>query len=365
MLLPNSHINELEPCAHGGVDYTELSELGIDPDTVIDFSVSCNPFGPPSGIREALLKASVDWYPDTEATQFKQALVNKLHTHPENLIIGCGSTEIIRFVALAYLGPNDLVLIPQPTYGEYREACQLVGARVLYQQTIKDMSFQLDIADTAKLVQQHKPKAIFLCNPNNPTGQYLLKEEIEYIMSINESGLLVLDEAYIAFTTNAWSSADLINQGNVVIARSMTKDYALAGLRLGYALSTEPIISTLKRVRPPWNVSTTAQAAGIAALNASGYMEDCTAKVRECKDYLVRELAALGLPTVPSHTNFFLVEVGQATEFRNSLLKYGILVRDCTSFGLPEYVRLAPRTLPECQKLIAAVKEIGVHSLAR
>ena len=364
MLLPNSHINQLEPCAHGGIDYTELNELGIDPDTIIDFSVCCNPFGPPASVREALLKASVDCYPDTEATQLKHVLVKKLDTHPENLIIGCGSTEIIRFVALAYLGPDDFVLIPQPTYGEYEAACQLVGAQIQYQQTRQDMSFKLDTASISNLIQEYKPKAIFLCNPNNPTGQYLLKEEIEHIMSISETCMLVLDEAYIAFTQNSWSSADLINRGNVVIVRSMTKDYALAGLRLGYALAAEPIISTLKRVRPPWNVSTTAQAAGIAALNAHGYMEDCTTRVRESKNYLVKEMESLGLSTLPSHTNFFLVEVGQAMEFRRSLLKHGILVRDCTSFGLPQYIRLAPRTLPECQKLIAAIKEIRVHSHA-
>jgi len=361
LLLPNPHVNELEPCAHGGINYTELSESGVDPDTVIDFSVSCNPFGPPPSVREALLETTIDLYPDTEASQFKKALARKLDTHQENLIAGCGSTEIIRFVALAYLGLNDIVLIPQPTYGEYETACQMVGAQILHQRTRNDINFKLDIADTVKLIQQHKPKAIFLCNPNNPTGQYLLKEEIERIMSINKGVLLVIDEAYIGFTSSAWQSVDLINQGNVVIIRSLTKDYALAGLRLGYAIADKSIISTLKRVRPPWNVSSVAQAAGVAALNAYGYVEECTTKVRESKNYLTRELETLGLPTVSSQTNFFLVEVGQAREFRQALLKHGFLVRDCASFGLSQYIRLAPRTMLECQKLIAAIKETRIH----
>ena len=157
---------------------------------------------------------------------------------------------------------------------------------------------------------------------------------------------------------------DLVSYGNLVILRSMTKDYALAGLRLGYAIATEPIISVLKRVRPPWNVNAAAQKAGIAALNADGYIEECGSKIQEAKKFLVEELTLLGLSPLPSQTNFFLVEVDNVVEFRQALLQKGILVRDCASFGLPAYIRLAPRTLPECQRLIAAIKHIGVHSHA-
>jgi histidinol-phosphate aminotransferase len=173
-----------------------------------------------------------------------------------------------------------------------------------------------------------------------------------------------LDEAYIAFTENAWLSQNMVDLGNLVILRSMTKDYALAGLRLGYAIAAEPIISTLKRVRPPWNVNAIAQKAGIVAMNADSYLQECSNKIREARDFLIKELERLGLPSLPSQTNFFLVEVGNATAFRQTLLNKGILVRDCTSFGLPQYIRLAPRTLPECQKLVESIKEVGVQSHA-
>ena len=364
MLRSRPAIDKLTPYIHGGIDYAELKSLGISPKAVLDFSVSINPFGPPPGIREVLTNASVEHYPDSEASELKQLLAKKLGISPDNLIIGSGSTELIRLTAAAYLEPNDSVIIPQPTYGEYETACQLADAHILKQPVIKEPDFQVDTNEMINLLQKHQPKAIFLCNPNNPTGQYMTKEQVLQIMSSALDSLIVLDEAYIAFTENAWASVDLVNSGNIVILRSMTKDYALAGLRLGYAIAAEPIISILKRVRPPWNVNTVAQKAGIVALNADSYLKGCYNKIRKAKNFLIKELERLGLSPLPSQTNFFLVKVGNATAFRQALLKKGVLVRDCTSFGLPQYMRLAPRSLSDCQKLIEAIKDVGALSHA-
>jgi len=364
LLQPRPAINKITPCVHGGIDYTELNKPDITPEAVLDFSVSCNPFGPPPGIREALADTSIECYPDSEAGELKQALAAKLNIAPDKLIIGSGSTELIRLIATAYFEPSDLVLIPQPTYGEYEVACHLADTQILKQPALKEPDFQLNTDEMTNLLQQHRPKAVFLCNPNNPTGQYMSREQIENVMSSCKDTLVVLDEAYIAFTENAWSSQDMVDRSNLVILRSMTKDYALAGLRLGYAIAAEPIISVLKRVRPPWNVNAPAQKAGVLALNADSYLKECGSKIREARDFLIKELERLGLPPLPSQTNFFLVKVGNATALRQALLNKGILVRGCTSFGLPQYIRLAPRTLPECQKLIEAIKEVGVPSHA-
>lgn len=362
MLQPKPAIYKLSPCTHGGIDYSELGRLNISPETILDFSVSCNPFGPPPGIREALGNTPIERYPDSEASELKQSLARKLDIAPDALIIGSGTTELIRLVTIAYFSPNDLALIPHHTYGEYEVACQLVDAQVLKQPMPKETNFQLHIGETIDLIQKHRPKGIFLCNPNNPTGQYLTKEEVNQIISYAQDSLVLLDEAYIAFTENAWSSLDLLNHDNLLILRSMTKDYALAGLRLGYAIAAEPIVSALKRVRPPWNVSATAQEAGILALKADGYIKECGIKIQEAKNFLLEELTRLGLSPLPSSTNFFLVEVGNGAKFRQALLKRGILARDCASFGLPNYIRLAPRTMPECHRLIAAIKDTGVCS---
>ncbi len=365
MLQPKPNINQLIPCTHGGIDYSEILNVGISTDAVLDFSVNCNPFGPPPNIlEEALCNASIDSYPDSESTELRQVLAAKLNISPGNLLIGSGSTELIRLITTAYFSPEDSVLIPQPTYGEYEIACQLVDAQVVKQSALTEINFQLNIKKTAELMKKFKPKGIFLCNPNNPTGQYLAKEDVEEILSIARESLVILDEAYIAFTENAWRSLDLLKSDNLVILRSMTKDYGLAGLRLGFAIADQSIISTLKLVRPPWNVTAVAQKAGILALKADVYIEECGNKIQEAKTFLTEELARIGLSVIPSQTNFFLVKVNSAAQFRQVLLKKGILVRDCTSFGLPDYIRLAPRTLPECQKLISAIIESGVYSHA-
>jgi histidinol-phosphate aminotransferase len=138
----------------------------------------------------------------------------------------------------------------------------------------------------------------------------------------------------------------------------MTKDYALAGLRLGYGVAGEEIIATLRRLCPPWNVNAVAQRVGLTVVAAEGYLEECQTELKAAKDYLVAELSRLGLPPAPSAAHFLLVEVGDAPRFRRELLQRRMLVRDCTSFGLPAYVRISPRTMPECQRLVRSIEEI-------
>lgn len=360
MLQPKPNIEKLMPATHGGINHLELEKLSISAEDALDFSVSINPFGPLPGIREALSQAPIDRYPDSEATELRLSLSKKFKMSADNLLVGSGSTELIRLITIAYFGAEDSVIIPQPTYSDYEIACQLVSAKVLKQPMLESNSFRLNIDETLDLIKKHKPKGIFLCNPNNPTGGYLSREEVKKILSVAKDSLVVLDEAYIAFTENTWQSTDLIDSNNMIIVRSMTKDYALAGLRLGYAIAPEPIISVLKQVKPPWNVSSVAQAAGVFALKADNYLKDCQRKVKEAKDFLITELRAIGLSPLPSQTNFFMVKVRNATRFRQALLGKGLLVRDCSSFGLPDYIRLAPRTIAECQRLVTAIKETGV-----
>jgi histidinol-phosphate aminotransferase len=365
MLLPNPHIQKLITGIHGGINYPELSRLGISPADILDFSVSTNPFGPPPGTRETIMQASISIYPDTGATEFTRILAEKLAVSPDKIVAGSGSTEIIRMIATAYFGPGDTVLVPQPTYSDYEVACCLVGAGVMKQPEAAGPDFRLDLAGTVDLIHQSKPKGIFICNPNNPTGQYLSEEEIKRVLSAAPDSIVVLDEAYVAFTEDTWSSIKLINGNNLVVLRSMTKDYGLAGLRLGYAVAGSSIISTLKQVRPPWNVSSIAQAAGVFALQSDGYVENCGIKIREAKELLMKELGLLGLSPVPSKANFFLVKVKHASGLKRALLEKGILVRDCSSFGLHDYIRLAPRSIPDCRKLLAAIKMPEVCRYAR
>jgi len=359
MLNPKAHIARLRPAVHGGIDHARLTALGISPEQVLDFSVSLNPYGPPPAVRASLKETDIAAYPDSATTRLTNRLAEVLNISAANLIAGAGATELIRLAALCYLGADDTLLITTPTYGEYEVAARLSGARVITQPTRAEDGFQLDVAETLRLIKEHRPRAVFLCNPNNPTGSYLARDDVVMIIASAPDSLIVLDEAYIAFTDKPWPSLELIKHPNLLIIRSLTKDYALAGLRLGYAVADGSIINTLKKARPPWNVSAPAQSAGLTALADGDYLKSCAAKIKKSKAYLSAELASLGCEVLPSATNFFLVKVGDGAAWQRRLLERGLLVRDGASFGLPEYIRLAPRTPPECRRLVTAIKEIS------
>ena len=357
-LRPKPEIENLEICPHGGPDWAELKAMGLTPEEVLDFSVSSNPFAPPPGVKKMLNSAAINRYPDSEATELRQCLSEKLGVAPNNILTGNGSMELIRLIALTYFGQGNPVLIPEPTFGEYEVACQIVGAEVLKQRGIAENNFALRTEEATSLIQQHHPGGVFICNPNNPTGNYLSRQEVEAILDSGENSLFILDEAFISFVDEDWSSVDFIHRDNVIILRSMTKDYGLAGLRLGYAIAHGEIIDSLHRVRPPWSVNVMAQKAGVAALEDADYLKQCKPKIKQAKQFLVGELQRIGFTLVPSEANFFLIRVGDARVFRTALLKRGILVRDCSSFGLPDYVRIATRTVSECQKLITTIEAL-------
>ena len=357
-LRPRPEIESLETSIHGGLNQAELKAMGLTPEAIIDFSVCSNPFAPPPEVRKTFDSIDINRYPDSEVTEFRQSLARKSGVAPDNILAGNGAMELIRIIALTYFRPGDSVIIPEPTFGEYKVACQVAGVGVVSQLGREEDNFAPGIEETLELIRKSHPRAVFICNPNNPTGHYLTRREVEMVLDVCRDGLLILDEAYVAFVEESWSSLDLIHRGNVVILRSMTKDYSLAGLRLGYAVAHEGIIGALRRVCPPWNVNVLAQKAGVIVLEDADYLERCQREIRKAKEFLITELGQIGFSPLPSLANFFLVKVGNAKEFRTALLRQGLLVRDCTSFGLPRYIRIATRTMPECQRLVDAIREI-------
>ncbi|MFH1003655.1 MAG: histidinol-phosphate transaminase [Chloroflexota bacterium] len=357
-LRPRPEVAGLTACPHGGPDYAELRAMGLSPEAVLDFSVSASPFPPPVAVGRVLANVDVARYPDPEATGLRQCLAARLGVAPDNIIAGNGAVELIRLIALTYFGGEDSILVLEPAFGEYRLAAQIMGAEVLSLRARAGDGFVPRLGEVVGAIREHRPRGVFIGQPASPTGQYLSRRAVETIRDALGEGLLVLDEAFIAFVSRAWPSLGLVSTGNVIVVRSMTKDYALAGLRLGYAVAAPEIIENLRRVRPPWHVNAAAQRAGVAALEDTGYLARCRRKVRRAKAYLVAGLGEAGLEVVPSRANFFLVRVGDGRGFRAALLERGILVRDAASFGLPEYVRIAPRTLPECRRLVAAVNDV-------
>lgn len=358
---PNPHIAEVPPCPHGSLEEEEMESQGLMGREILDFSVCNNPFGPSPKVLQALSSVDISRYPDSQALKLKRLLSQKLGIAPGQIVLGNGSLELLWLLGLAYLSSGDRVLIFGPTFGEYQRASQIYGAEVRVLKANPPEGFKLSLDKVEKEINSFAPRFLFLCNPNNPTGLYLSAPEVERLLQACSQTLVVLDEAYIDFVVGAWSSLPLLSKGNLFLLRSLGKAHGLTGLRVGYGLGSPEVVQSLERVRPPWSVNSLAQAAAMAALQDEGHLEQSLLSLREAKEYLMREVAKLGYQVYPSAANFFLVRVRNATSFRTHLLERGFCLRDCTSFGLPRFVRIGVRPLSDCQRLVAALKEIALE----
>ena len=351
---PSPRLRNLVPCPHGSVTDGELQALGFDRSAVIDFSASTNPLGPSPHVRQALAALEIGRYPDDAAVALRRTLAAHTGVDSSCLLAGNGSSELIWLLATAYLDPGDHVLVVGPTFGEYARAARIMGAEVTEWRADAEADFVPDVPALCTAIRRLSPKMVFLCNPNNPTGVLLRRSESECVLTATP-GLLVVDEAYIGFVAKPPTILDLVAGNRLVVVRSLTKDYALTGLRLGYAAAAPPVIEALRTVRPPWSVNVAAQAAGVAAIGDPMHLQHALALVQAAKAYLVAELPRLRWRAVPSRANFLLVEVGDGACVRHQLLQHGCVLRDCASFGLPAYVRIGVRTMPECRRLVTAI----------
>lgn len=341
---------------HGALDFAELEQLGLAPQAVLDFSVNGNPYGPSPRLWETLSRVPVDRYPDREALTLRRALSRDLEVEIERIMVGNGSIELVWLVALAFVRSGDVVLILDPTFGEYRRAAMLMGAQIHTCTATSHAAFCPDLEAILTALQRLAPRVVFLCNPNNPTGTFLQVETIMAWAAARPTTLFVVDEAYLTFAVGAPSMLQE-QPDNVLVLRSMTKAYALAGVRLGYAVGHPDVLNLLHKVRPPWSVNALAQAAGVVALTDTAHIASSLSHVVQAKQQLVQDLSHVGLQPVSSCTHFFLLRVGDAAACRRALLQRGILVRDCTSFGLPAYIRVATRRPEENARLLAALVE--------
>jgi L-threonine-O-3-phosphate decarboxylase len=340
---------------HGGAQARELRALGLDPREALDFSANINPLGPPPAVLQAIRDADYSRYPDPDCLDLREAIAARLHLRPQEILIGNGSTELIHLTARAFSSGGQRCTIAGPTFGEYEAGARSAGGRVQEVRATEATGFRPDIP---ALRQALAGSALtFLCNPNNPTGAYLSREDV---MALAEgyAGVLVIDEAYASFVDGAWDALDLIAGGKAALLRSMTKDYAIPGLRLGYLLAREDLIERVRRYQVTWSVNAGAIAAGLAALAEDAYLDTARALVRKNKALLVQGLRDLGLPVVEGTANFVLARVGDAAAMRRRLILQGLVVRDCASFGLPAYIRIAVRTEPDCLRLLEALGDI-------
>lgn len=354
---PRPAVQALQDVAHGALDFAELEQHHLSADRVLDFSTNTNPYGTAPGVRAALLSTPVDRYPDREALMLRRVLAQHLGVALENILAGNGSAELMWLAALTYLDAGQTALVIGPTFGEYARAAALMGARVDEWRAKPENGFAVDAAAIQAQLSRQTYRLVFLCNPNNPTGQTLPLERLAEWAQTHSETMFVVDEAYIAFCSGMPSAIDA-RLPNLLVLRSMTKDYVLTGLRLGYAVGDARVIAALRKTRPPWNVNAMAQTAGVAALQDAQYMKDSLISLQESYQALTAALRQRGYTVIPSAVHFFLMQVGDGARFRAALRPKGVLVRDCASFGLPDYVRIAARRPEENQRLLAAIDEV-------
>ena len=365
---PRPELARIEHVVHGAVGAQELAARGVAREGVIDFSASTNPLGPPPAALAALRDLSTEQvvrYPDRTASALRRAIAAREGVAAAQVIVGNGSVEIIWLLALAYARPApEQVLIVGPTFGEYERASRLLGADVNRQTAREAGGFAPDVARLVEHISGERPRLVWLCNPNNPTGVYLRRAAVERLLAECSAvgSLLVVDEAYLPFVGEAESLVGLLGSGNLFLLRSMTKDYALAGLRLGYGLGAQETVAALGKVQAPWSVSAVAQAAGEAALADETHLERSRRAVWAARAVLVSGLRALGFTVPEPAANFVIAEIPRgwesAAQLRERLFVHGCVVRDCASFGLPRHVRVGVRTRVECERLLAALQSV-------
>lgn len=340
---------------HGGNIYILSEKLRLNEKNIIDFSASINPLGIPESVNSAI-KDNIKYlynYPDPDAKRLRLQIAKHHKINLESIICGNGSTELIYLVARA-LRP-ERVLIPAPTFSEYERACKTSSKFKVQSLKLKSEN-NFDI-ETENFINSMKGcEMAFLCNPNNPTGRVLKKADVIKIADASKKlkCYLIIDEAFIDFVPEESVIQEVEKNPYLIVLRSLTKFYALSGLRVGYGVFPLNITETIKKHKEPWTVNTLAQTAGIAAFNDTAFKKKTFRVIKQEKDFLEKKFKRLEISYIPSEANYYLLRLNNAKEIISALRNKGILVRDCSNFkGLDNsYMRIAVRSRRENEVLI-------------
>lgn len=348
---------------HGGNIYAASQRTGIPVEQIVDFSASINPLGIPEAAGKLINgnTARLMHYPEPYSEGLCGRIAARHGVDVNCVICGNGSTELI------YLIPRALrparVLITTPSFGEYERACRNAGAEVVHCALDRESNFELH--PDAFIEAMSACDMAFLCNPNNPTGRLVPKAGVLAIAdAARKLGcLLVVDEAFIDFCPEESIIGEAARNPFLVVLRSMTKFYALAGLRIGYGVFHAETVVRVMEHKEPWTVNALAQTVGAAALEDRPFENASIAAMKSEKSRLEAGLAKIGIGFVPSRANYYLLKVDRSHDVAAALEKKGILVRDCASFaGLGgTYLRIAVRSRGENERLLTEMADICAH----
>lgn len=357
--LTSKSIEKLIPYPPGKPIEELERELGLTGS--IKLASNENPLGPSPLAVKAIQRelTRLNRYPDGSGYYLKTRLAEFLGLPKERIIIGNGSNELIELIVRTFVQREDKVIQAFPTFLVYEKVVTASGAEL---QSIPLKNFRLDLNAIFKAVN-HRTKVIFINNPNNPTGSALLKDELKaFLESLPKDTLVILDEAYIDFVCDpeVANGRELLDAfPRIMVLRTFSKLYGLAGLRVGYGFADEAIIDYMNRVRQPFNVNTLAQAGARAALDDVEFVEQTLDLTRKGLAYLHRELDKLGLEYLPTQTNFFLIKVRPGgKQVYQQMLKEGVIVRSMDSYGLHDYIRINIGLPEENERFIRVLEKV-------
>jgi histidinol-phosphate aminotransferase len=334
-------------------------ELNQPPESIIKLASNENPLGPSpkavAAMRHAL--GNLHLYPDGNAFYLKHKLAAKLGVEPGNMVLGNGSNEIIEFIGHAFMRPGVDVIVSEFCFAIYPIMAKMFGANLV---TVPAKDLGHDIPAMLRAIGP-QTRVLFVANPNNPTGTLAPKIEIEQLVrDVPDSVLVVMDEAYVDFLDDAPDFLPLIRSGtkpNLLLMRTFSKIYGLAGLRLGYGIAHPAIVSALEKVRQPFNINSLVQAGAMAALDDEEHLVRAKENNAAGLRFFAGELRKLNLPFVPSAANFILLQVGDGQAIFEAMQKQGVITRPMGGYKLPEWIRVTIGTPSENQRCLEALKQ--------
>jgi histidinol-phosphate aminotransferase len=333
-------------------------ELGLK--EIVKLASNENPIGASPKAKEAIKKylSGINRYPDSQGFYLKRKLAKSINLEAANIVLGNGSDELIDIIIKTFVEEDENIITADTTFLEYEIIAKVNGRQII---TVPLKYFKYDLEAMKKRIDK-KTKLIFIANPNNPTGTYVTKYELEdFIAGLPENLLLVLDEAYDTFidVDDFAFGLDYIKNKNITVLKTFSKAYGLAGLRIGYAITDKEFVPYMEKVRQPFNVNSLAQVAAWAALDDRKFLTQSRRVILEGKSYLYDCLSQLGMVYVPSVANFILIDMGKdSVSVFKEMLKYGVIVRDMKQYGLKNFIRVTIGTKKENERFIKVLKKI-------
>ncbi|MDK2882415.1 MAG: histidinol-phosphate aminotransferase [Bacillota bacterium] len=353
-------IAEIKPYVPGKPIEDVQREFGLK--EVIKLASNENPLGPSpkalAAMHEALESANI--YPDGACTELAKKLGAKLGVDPDWLIFANGEDNIITLISKTFLNEGEEMIMADPSFSSFEISARAMGAKVIMVPVRPD--FTTDLTAMAAAITE-RTKLIFLCNPNNPTGTISTRKEVEeFLEKVPEHVIVVLDEAYKEFVDDPEypDGLDYVRAGrNVIVSRTFSKIYGLAGLRIGYAIAHPDFIGGMKRIREAFAANRVAQAGALAALDDDEFVKKVHDLISAGREYLYKEFERLGLPYVKSQTNFILVDTKQdIRRVFQDLQREGVIIRPGHIWNLPTYARVTVGTPEQNEKFIRALEKV-------